>query len=121
MIATARCRSIALAVLFLAVALLACGGSKSKCAATVTFDGKPGQGTGDGAQNATESACIDWCVQHDAAVEQFYQDEVASKSAGRSRFSAIYDEPGGSAVVEPCKRRCTSLAKPGKELRVNCS
>jgi hypothetical protein len=115
-------RAGVLAAAAIAAALLACrSGGKSKCAATVSFDGKPGQGTGDGERGATDSACIDWCVQHDATVDGFYRSHVAGKPAsGKSRFAEIYDAPGGAAVVEPCAERCRSMAQKGKELRVNC-
>jgi hypothetical protein len=117
-------RGVLAAVLVLA-ALLACKGQNqdSRCAATVTLDGKPGQGTGEGADNAAASACLDWCAQHDALIDEAHrswkQTPAGQQSTG-SRFSEIYSVPEGPTLMTGCKTRCLSLAKRGENLRVNC-
>jgi hypothetical protein len=105
-------------------ALLACKGKEdTRCAATVTLDGKPGQGTGEGPDNASASACLDWCAQHDALIDESHkswkQTPAGQQSTG-TRFSEIYSAPEGPSLMTACKTRCLSLAKRGENLRVNC-
>jgi hypothetical protein len=107
------------------LALLACAsGKKTRCAATVTFEGKPGQGTGDSESGAAESACLDWCAQHDPGVDaalRAYESTPSGKQATGSRFSKAFDAPGGKEALYACKSRCLSGTKPGESQRINCT
>jgi hypothetical protein len=108
----------------LLAALLACKRAEdSRCAATVTLDGKPGQGTGQGADNAAASACLDWCAQNDALIDEAHRawkQTPTGQQSTASRFSQIYSLPGGPDLMTACKTRCLSLGKRGDNLRINC-
>lgn len=114
------------ACVLLAAALLACkGGSKQKCAATVTLDGKPGQGTGDGRDESVASACLDWCAQHDPVVDQAHsawKATPAGQASKQSKFSEMWSVPNGSQLLQECKVRCLGKVKPDPAAaRVNCT
>ncbi len=107
-------------------ALLACkGGASQKCATTVTLEAKPGQGTGDGREESVASACLDWCTQHDPAIDQAHRAWKASPAglaSKQSKFSEMYSVPGGSQMLQECKARCQSrVSADPSAARVNCT
>ena len=109
-----------------AAALLACkGGAKQKCATTVTLEGKPGQGTGDGRDESIASACLDWCTQHDPTLDQAHRTWKATPEGSASkdsRFGEMYNVPGGSQMLQQCKARCQGkISTDSSAARVNCT
>lgn len=106
--------------------LLACkGGASQKCAATVTLEAKPAQGTGDGRDESVASACLDWCTQHDPAIDQAHRawkSGPAGQASKQSKFSEMYSVPGGSQMLQECKARCQAkVSADPSAARVNCT
>lgn len=108
-----------LTLLLITAALLACSlGSKKKCTATLTYQGRTYEGVDADSDKATHNACNKYCRADDSGYDAMYRiwlDSPAGRAAGRpSKEEAIFkDKRLLDYVTITCANKCVGWTKDG--------